>query len=366
MTLPKIVVTGATGKTGSAVVAQLRQKNWPVRAVVHRRDARSESLACQGAEIVVADLYDPGQLADAMRGTERAYYCPPYQPFMIQSAVAFAVAAREARLESIVALSQWLSSPVHPALLTRQTWLADQLFAMVPDVALTIVNAGFFADNYLRMTPYAAHLGIFPSLYGESRDAPPSNEDIARVAAAALMDPARHAGRRYRPTGPALLSTSDMVEILGRVLQRRVIPMPMPRWMLLKAARMQGASVYEIREFIVYLGDHRQGAFEAGAPNDVVQMATGLPAESFEETARRYAARPEARRTVANGLKAWLDFLRTPFVPGHDVVRFEHGLMAPAPAIPRFAMLDDAWRGSHGVAEMLPAANRANAVAGVA
>jgi len=61
------------------------------------------------------------------------------------------------------------------------------------------------------LTPYlvtiglAAHLGIFPWIYGDSRNAPPSNEDIARLAVAALMDPGRHAGKTYRPTGPELL-----------------------------------------------------------------------------------------------------------------------------------------------------------------
>lgn len=82
MTHPKILVTGATGKTGSTVVAQLRERNWPVRAIVRVRDARSERLERLGAEIVVADLFDPEQLQAAMKGTVRAYYCPPFHPYI--------------------------------------------------------------------------------------------------------------------------------------------------------------------------------------------------------------------------------------------------------------------------------------------
>ena len=44
MTHPKILVTGATGKTGGAVIAELLGKGFPVRAVVRRRDARSAAL----------------------------------------------------------------------------------------------------------------------------------------------------------------------------------------------------------------------------------------------------------------------------------------------------------------------------------
>ena len=76
MNKPKILVTGATGKTGAAVVAQLRKQDWPVRAVVRKHDHRSAHLQQLGAEIAVADLYDPQQLLDAMRGTARAISAP--------------------------------------------------------------------------------------------------------------------------------------------------------------------------------------------------------------------------------------------------------------------------------------------------
>ena len=204
MTKPTILVTAATGRTGLPLVADLRRQGFPVRAVVRIRDARSRGLELLGAEPVVADLYDPDQLADAMRGVARAYYCPPIQPFMIQSAAAFAVAAADAKLEQVVLMSQWLSSPSHPALMTRQTWLADHLMAMVPRAAVTILNPGYFADNYLRLIGFAAQLGVWPSLVGDSRNAPPSNHDMAAVAAAVLADPDRHApaGGTGRPARP--------------------------------------------------------------------------------------------------------------------------------------------------------------------
>ena len=172
---PTILVTGATGKTGGAVVRELLAKGVPVRAMVRTLDLRSAALRARGAEVVVADIFDPGQLMDAMRNVQRAYYCPPYHPFVIQSASAFAAAARETGLEQIVGLSQWLAGPNHPALMSRQLWLIDRMFAALPGMAHTIVNPGFFADSpYLEMMPFAAHLGVFPlPVAGESRNAPP-------------------------------------------------------------------------------------------------------------------------------------------------------------------------------------------------
>src|SRR5580692_11358193 len=295
---PRILVTGATGKTGSVLVAELLQAGYRVRATVHRQDARSAQLRAQGAEIAVGDMSDVEQVAEVLKDVQRAYYCPPFDPYMIQGAVAFAVAAADARLEHIVGLTQWLASPSHPSLLTRQSWLVDRLLSMTSGVAHTIVNPGFFADTYLTTIGLAAHLGIFPWMYGNSRNAPPSNEDIARVAVAALMDPARHAGKSYRPTGPELLGAEDMAKAIGRAVGRSVRVVPTPTWLFMKAARMGGMPIDLMSGIRYYIEDHKRGAFEVGAPATDGFEVTGRPAEDFETIARRYTAQPRNQRTV--------------------------------------------------------------------
>jgi len=216
MTKPRILVTGSTGKTGNVVVTELLQAGYTVRAMVRREDGRSTRLKALGAEIAVAEMSDVERVADALNDVQRAYYCPPFDPYMIQGATSFAVAAREARLEHIVSMTQWLASPSHPSLMTRQHWLADRLLSGMPGVAHTLVNPGFFADAYLSTIGTAAHFGVFPWIYGNSRNAPPSNEDIARVIVAALLNPAQHDGKSYRPTGPELLGAEDMANAIGR------------------------------------------------------------------------------------------------------------------------------------------------------
>ena len=174
---PTVVVTGATGPTGSQVVAQLRQQDWRVRAVVRRIDARAERLRNLGADVVVADLFDPGQVTAALRGTQRAYFCPPTHPHMLDAATLFALAAQESGLEAVVVLSQWLASAAHPSILTRHHHLADHLFAAMPGIAQVTINPGFFADNYLQTIDFAAQLGVLPNPMGDSRNVAPSNAD---------------------------------------------------------------------------------------------------------------------------------------------------------------------------------------------
>jgi NAD(P)H dehydrogenase (quinone) len=349
MIKPKILVTGATGKTGSVVVTELLNAGYPVRAIVRREDGRSARLKVQGVEIAVAEVSDVERVADALNGVQRAYYCPPIDPYMIQGAAAFAVAAKEARLEHIVGLTQWLASPSHPSLMTRQHWLGDRLFSMTPGIAHTLVNPGFFAEAYLATIGFAAQLGVFPWIFDNSRNAPPSNEDIARLAAVALMDPARHAGKTYRPTGPELLGAEEMAEAIGRAVGRSVRVVPTPAWLFMKTARMSGYPIDLFSNVRYYIEDHKRGAFELGAPTTDVLDVTGRPAEDFETIARRYATLPQNQRTPGNRLREFAQFLVTPFRPGYNFDRYDRELRRPFPSHPQFAPESEVWRREHGI-----------------
>jgi uncharacterized protein YbjT (DUF2867 family) len=347
----RIIVTGATGKTGSVVVAELLEAGYPVRAMVHREDLRSARLKAQGAEIAVADMSDVERVADALKDVQRAYFCPPFEPYMVQGAVAFAVAAKEARLEHIVGLTQWLASPSHRSLMTRQHWLVDRLFSMTPGVAHTIINPGFFAEVYLVTIGMAANLGVFTWMFGDSRNAPPSNEDIGRVAAASLIDPARHAGKTYRPTGPDLLGAEDMANAVGRAVGRPVRVVPTPTWLFMKAARMSGYPIDVFSGVRYYIDDHKRGAFELGAPTTDVLDVTGRSPEDFETIARRYAAQPRNKRTVGNRLREFAQFVIAPLSPGFNLDRYDRELRSPFPSEPQFAPECNVWRREHGITD---------------
>ncbi len=347
MTTPTVLVTGATGKTGAAVVQQLLTQGFPVRAVVRTVDGRSEDLAQRGAEVVVADLFDHDQLVAALRGTRRAYYLPVFHPYMVQSAVAFGIAAREVGLEAVVQLSQWLAHRAHPSIMTRQTWQVDQVLPRLTGAAHTVINPGLFADNFLRTVDVAALLGLHPVLTGQGRVAPVSSEDIARVVAAVLADPEPHAGRTYRPTGPALLTGRDMGAILAEVVGHRVVSVEVPFRVFAMVARQQRIDPLEVSGFQHYAEEARRGTFALDGVTDVVEHLTGTPAESFEATARRYAALPFARQDLPNRLRAALRFSLAPLYAAHDVGRWERRRGWPAAPVPSLAIDDPRWLADH-------------------
>ena len=91
MSKPLILVNGATGKTGIHVVPQLLEQGFPVRAIVHSLDERSQRLEELGAEIFLGDLLDLASIRSAMKNVKRAYFCFPTQnELLIEATTIFA------------------------------------------------------------------------------------------------------------------------------------------------------------------------------------------------------------------------------------------------------------------------------------
>jgi NAD(P)H dehydrogenase (quinone) len=248
-------------------------------------------------------------------------------------------------------MGQWLASPEHPSLMTRQAWLTDKLFELLPDTAHTALDPGYFADNYLAVVPLAAQLGVLPIPTGLGRNAPPSNEDIARVAVGALLDPHRHDGRAYRPTGPTMLSGPEIAEAVGEALGRRVRHQDIPVWMFMRAIRLNakrlGADEFFQSSLRHYLPEHALGTWEVGGPTTHVKDVAGVEPEDFVTIARRYTTGPDSRRTAGNLLRQLRDFALIGLVPMHRLNRFDRRQQHPQPAHPRYSGESALWRSEH-------------------
>jgi len=230
-------------------------------------------------------------------------------------------------------MSQWLSNPNHPSIHTREVWLADRLFALLPGTAVTSINVGFFADNEMQVLSFAAQFGLLSLPYGTGLNASPSNEDMARVAAEILARPEGHAGKTYRPTGPQLLSPQEIAAILAKVLGRKVMYRHAPMRMVSKIMRNR-LSLYALAAYEQYVIDYQKNAFGVNAPTDVVRRITGREAEDFETIARRYVATiPGARRSFATQFKLMLGLIIS--------------MLRPAPRTAPYLALDEFSERSH-------------------
>ncbi len=350
----RILVTSAGGKTGLPIALQLLEKGVPVRAFVRREDHRSNLLRGAGAEVFVGNQYDLSDMRKAMDGVKRAYQCAPTAPNGLHFNAVFTAAAFEAKLEHVVILGQWLSSVDHPSLFTREVYISDVLAHMSPNTTVTSVDPGWFADNYLMVLASAAHLGMFTMPLGpgdEKKNAPPSNEDIARVVVGALVDPDTHAGKRYRPTGPELLSPNDIAAAMGRALGLRVRYMDIPEKMMTKALRVKPPSNYTeaaVSQLAIYAEEYGRGSFAVNAPTHDVEIVGGRMPEAFEDIVRRYvAAEPSLRPSLGRRLTAAIGFAKMLATPALDLTRVQSDRDYVQVKQPKFSQESEEWTKSH-------------------
>ena len=323
MRKPTILVTSAGGHTGTPAVYQLLEQGYPVRAFLHRDDLRADQFRQAGAEVFIGNQLDMRDVRSALRGVQRAFHVPPFGPNLLHSTMLFALAAEEAKLEVVAHLGAWNPHSSHPALHQREQWIAGSLYRWMPSVDWVHLNPGLFAFTYFLGLRFVAQLGILALPYGDGLNAPPSNEDIARVAVHSLMNPKQHIGRSYRPTGPRLISAKDAADSMARALGRKVTYQPVSTHMFLKAALAQGFPKFQIAHFRHYAEEAQKGAYAIGAPTDHVLEVTGRLPEDFDTIAGRYATLPEAKKTVANMGRALVLMMKMLTTRVPDLVRWE-------------------------------------------
>jgi len=214
-----VLVTGATGRVGRAVVDLLLEAGVPVRALTHRSDPASSLPA--GVEVVTGDLTVPESLDAGLRGAGAV--------FLVWTAPPATVAAVVERLAAQAPRVVFLSSPhqtPHPFFQQPNPMAVmhadiERLIAAA-GIESTVLRPGMFASNALSWwAPTIRAGGAVRWPYGGAETAPVDDRDVAAVAARTLHEDG-HAGGDYVLTGPESLSQAEQVGIIGDVLGREI------------------------------------------------------------------------------------------------------------------------------------------------
>lgn len=283
MTKPLILITGATGKTGSPVVEQLVERGYPVRAFVHRLDERSQHLKDLGAQLAVGDFQDLASVRSAMEGVKRVYFCyPPQGGRLLEAAANVAIAARDAGVEALVNMSQIVAREEAESPLSFQHWQSEQLFDLTGVGAIHIQPTFFAEDLYLFAGSTIAAEGKMYLPFGSERHAPVTAEDIARVVVAILADPVPHVGRRHVITGSENLTLTEMAEVLSAELGKPVeyVDLPIEQWRTVLVEKV-GFPEFLATHLTAAAQDHKDGLFSV--VTDVVEKIGGRPPQSLAE-----------------------------------------------------------------------------------
>ena len=216
-----ILVTGAGGKTGKAVIRELVARGAPVRGFI-RNPAREVALAAMGArEILVGAMDDADAVARAVHGVDAIYHiCPNVSPHEVPFARTLIAAATHLGASRLV-----YHSVLHPQIEAMpHHWDKLRVEEMLLSSALdfTILQPAAYMQNLIGMWRGIVEDSVLRVPYpAGTRLSLVDLDDVAEVAARALTEDG-HVGATYELIGTAPLSQTEIATAIGAVLNRDI------------------------------------------------------------------------------------------------------------------------------------------------
>src|ERR687889_770285 len=216
----KILVTGATGNVGSAVLDILGTTDSNLRALAHD-ELKAQSIKDRGVEAVVGDFLEPETLVPTLQGVSTVLLITPIHPEQVTQASNVINAAKASDNDPrIVRLSVHQASHEAPSRNSRQhAEIEDELTSS--GLTYTLLRPQSFMQNTLIAAPTVAAQGKIYQPFKDGKLGMIDVRDIGEVAAKALTEQG-HEGKVYTLTGPAAISLHDVAEALSDVLGKEV------------------------------------------------------------------------------------------------------------------------------------------------
>jgi uncharacterized protein YbjT (DUF2867 family) len=268
----RVLVLGATGKTGSRVAGQLSALGVSVRT------------AARGGADIRFDWNNPATFEGALQGVTGVYLVSPVMRVDFAGVVSdFLDRAEQAGVRNVTYLSAYgvEHAPAEVALRAVELDLESRR-----SFTHSILRPAWFMQNFSEtfLKPVDDEI-VVPG--GTGAEAFVNAEDIASVAAATLAEPERHAGRAYAPTGPESLTLDETARIISAAAGRPIAYRDTDRaaWV---AAMVRSGVPAEYGEVLRTLTETIASG-RGSRPNGDVLAATGTAPVSFADFAAQTA-----------------------------------------------------------------------------
>ena len=291
-----ILVTGATGESGSAVIGEFVRRGLPVRALVRDR-AKVGADVPSNVEVVEGDLAKSETLGDALAGVEKVLLISTADPGLVQTQSSFIDSAKRTGVRHIVKFSGMGCRPDAEFRFAR-------MHAQVEDhlersgLAWTHLRPSTFMSDYFREVPSISAEGVLALPMGDARIAPVDTEDIAKVAVS-LLHSDGHEAKRYEMTGPEALTVHEVAAAISAAIGKPVRYVDIDPAQ--KSRTMLGAGVppYFTDAMAELFSQRREGADESRV-NLSTHQSFDVSPTAFAEFAHRHASVFRGEEAVSN------------------------------------------------------------------
>ena len=281
-----ILITGAAGKTGRAIIRALAKLGAPVAALARRAEQGDGLLSLGAQHVFIGDMRDDGALSAAMAGARQVYHiCPNVHPDELPIGQAVIASAKAAGVERIV-----YHSVLHPQTESMpHHWRKLQVEAAQFESGLdfTILQPAPYMQNTLAGWQAIVERGVYTVPYAvETRLSLVDLDDVADAAATVLTQPG-HAGATYELVGTGPLSQTDVADAFANALGRPVQARAEPRQAWEARARAAGMGEYQVLTLLAMFDYYEK--YGLWSSPRVLQWLLGRAPASLAEFARRAA-----------------------------------------------------------------------------
>jgi uncharacterized protein YbjT (DUF2867 family) len=278
----KILITGATGNVGSALLNTLKTTDINLRVLAHDK-SKVQSLRDRGIEdVVLGDFLKPETFVPALKDVSKVFLLTPISPQQVPQASNMIKAAKESGNDPhIVRLSVHQASHEAPARNSRQhAQIEDELTSS--GLPYTLLRPQSFMQNTLMAAPTVASEGKIYQPFKDGRLGMIDTRDIAEVAAKVLTEEG-HEGKVYTLTGPAAISFYEVAKVLSEVLGKEVSYINIPLDAAKKAMLSRGIPEWKADTLTEYAKAHSEG-YSDFITEDFERLA-GHPSTSYKQFA---------------------------------------------------------------------------------
>lgn len=220
-----ILVTGATGQQGGAVLRKLRERGFPVRALIRDpTQPKARELVGHGTEVARGDLNDPVSLTRALDGVYGVFSVQAHTEEGVEGEVRqginLADAAKRSRISHFVYSSVGSADRGTGIPHFDSKWKIER-YIQATGMPYTILRPVFFMENWLGMRQLIEQGSLALPLKPETRLQMVAVDDIGGFAAAAFEKPGHWQGQTRDIAGDEL-AMSEVADKLGRSSGREV------------------------------------------------------------------------------------------------------------------------------------------------
>jgi uncharacterized protein YbjT (DUF2867 family) len=217
-----VLVVGATGQVGRALVERLAADGLPVRAMVrNRKRAASLFAGLEGVTLVKADLADESAVVEAMAGVDKVFLNGPVAPEMVAWQARVIAAAARAAVKHVVAISSVGAGADASTQFGRWHGEIDTLLAE-SGVPYTILQPQFFVQNLLGSASSVQESDQLVAPMADAAVAMVDVRDVADVAAVVLGADGYGVNEVWTVTGPEALTYAEIARRMSQVVGREV------------------------------------------------------------------------------------------------------------------------------------------------